>query len=167
MILKRDFTTNPRCTRGRVRVFRRHGVHLCTLAPDHLLFRWLDPPALQQGARFHFEERIAGKLLKKTVMFTRIEPGSLIEFAPTSRLFRMLLPRISFRIRPANGELTVTQDIQLRIGPLAARLNRRELDAVRRQNPRGGRELETVPGTHLTINSFAHLPNRFFCMMAK
>jgi len=66
--------------------------------PDHVLFRWLDPPAVKQGVRFYFEERIAGKLLKKKVVFTRIEPGSLIEFAPTSRLFRVFLPRISFRI---------------------------------------------------------------------
>jgi hypothetical protein len=100
--------------------------------PDHLLFRWLDPPAVQQGVRFHFEERIGGKLLKKTVVFTRIEPGSLIEFAPISRVFRLFLPRISFRIRPTSGGITVTQNIHLRIGPLAAWLNRRELEAVRR-----------------------------------
>jgi hypothetical protein len=47
--------------------------------PDHVLFRWLETPALKEGVRFHFEERIAGKLLKKTVAFTRIEPGSLID----------------------------------------------------------------------------------------
>lgn len=99
--------------------------------PDHVLFRWLDPPAVKEGVRFYFEERIAGKLLKKSVIFTRVEPGSLIEFAPTSRLFRWFLPRISFHIRPAAGGLTVTQELQLRVGPLAARLNRREFDAVR------------------------------------
>lgn len=98
---------------------------------DHLLFRWLDPPALNAGVRFHFEERIAGELLAKTVVFTRVEPGSLIEFAPTSRLFRLFLPRIAFRLTPVEGGLTVTQDIRLRIGPLAARLHRRKLDAVR------------------------------------
>jgi hypothetical protein len=99
--------------------------------PDHVLFRWLDPPSLSPGARFYFEERIAGKLLRKQVVFTRIESGSLIEFAPTSRLFRIFLPRISFLIRQVPGGFTITQDIQLRIGPLAAKLNRRELDAVR------------------------------------
>jgi hypothetical protein len=114
------------------------------LHPDHVLFRWLDPPAVKQGVRFHFEERIAGKLLKKTVMFTRIEPGSLIEFAPTSRLFRVFLPRISFRIRPAGGGLTVTQDIHLRIGPLAAWFNRRELDAVRRHMREEGENLRRL-----------------------
>jgi hypothetical protein len=97
---------------------------------EHVVFRWLDPPALRQGVRFYFEETIGGKLLKKTVAFTRVEPYSLIEFAPTSRLFRLVLPRIAFRITPGDGGFTVTQDIQLRIGPLAARLNRRELDAV-------------------------------------
>jgi hypothetical protein len=99
--------------------------------PDHLLFRWIDPPALKPGVRFYFEERIAGKLLKKKVTFSRIELGSLIEFAPTSRLFRLFLPRISFTVTRAALGFTISQDISLRIGPLAAKLNRRELDAVR------------------------------------
>jgi hypothetical protein len=112
--------------------------------PDHELFRWLDPPAVKQGVRFHFEERIAGKLLKKTVVFTRVEPGVLIEFAPTSRLFRAFLPRISFRITKGDGWLTVTQDVYLRIGPLAAWLNRRELDAVRRHMRQEGENLRRL-----------------------
>jgi hypothetical protein len=113
---------------------------------DHVLFRWLDPPAVKKGVRFYFEERIGGKLLKKTVAFTRIEPGALIEFAPTSRLFRLFLPRISFRIRQANGGIVVTQDIYLRIGPLAARLNRRELDAVRLHMRQEGENMRRLLG---------------------
>jgi hypothetical protein len=112
--------------------------------PDHVLFRWLDAPEVRQGTRFHFQERIAGKLLKKTVVFTRVEMGSLIEFAPTSRIFRLFLPRISFRITPDRGRVRVTQDIQLRVGPLAARLNRRELDAVRRHMREEGENLRTM-----------------------
>jgi hypothetical protein len=112
--------------------------------PDHMLFRWLDAPGLKQGVRFYFEERIAGKLLKKEVAFTRIEPSSLIEFAPTSRLFRLFLPRISFRIQPAGSGFTVTQDIHLRIGPLAAWLNRRELAAVRRHMREEGENLKSL-----------------------
>jgi hypothetical protein len=112
--------------------------------PDHVLFRWLDAPEIGQGTRFHFQERIAGKLLKKTVVFTRIEAGTLIEFAPTSRIFKAFLPRISFRITPSHGRITVTQEIQLRIGPLAARLNRRELDAVRRHMREEGENLRTM-----------------------
>lgn len=98
--------------------------------PDHVSFRWLDQPELRSGVRFHFEERIGGKLLKKSVAFTRIEPASLLEFAPTSRLFRFFLPRISFFVLPAEGGIVVRQEIVLRIGPLAAWLNRRELNAV-------------------------------------
>jgi hypothetical protein len=107
-------------------------------------FQWLDPPAVKEGVRFHFEERIGGKLLKKTVAFTRIEPGSLIEFAPTSRFFRMFLPRISFRIAPAEDGFAVIQDIHLRIGPLAAWLNRRELDEVRRHMREEGENLRRL-----------------------
>jgi hypothetical protein len=124
--------------------FARMESHYEKWHPDHVLFRWLDPPVLKPGVRFHFEERIGGKLLKKTVAFTRVEPGSLIEFAPTSRLFRIFLPRISFLIRRTNGSITVTQDIHLRIGPLAQWLNRRELDAVRRHMREEGANLKQL-----------------------
>jgi hypothetical protein len=112
--------------------------------PDHVLFRWLDPPAVKEGVRFYFEERIGGKLLRKKVAFTRIEPGSLIEFAPTSRLFKLFLPRISFRIKPARSGITVTQDIHLRIGPIAAWLNRREFEAVRAHMREEGERLKRL-----------------------
>ena len=111
---------------------------------DHVSFRWLDPPSLSPGVRFYFEERIAGKLLKKQVVFTRIEKGSLIEFAPTSRLFQLFLPRISFWITQTSGKITITQDIQLRIGPIAARLNQRELDAVRIHMREEGQNLKVL-----------------------
>jgi len=112
--------------------------------PDHLLFRWLDPPAIAPGVRFYFEERIGGELLKKEVAFTRIEPGTLIEFAPTMRLFRLLLPRITFHIRPAQDGFAVTQEIHLRIGPIAAWLNRRMLEAVRRHMREEGENMKRL-----------------------
>jgi hypothetical protein len=112
--------------------------------PDHVSFRWLDKSALQPGVRFYFEERIGGKLLKKSVVFTLIEPGSRIEFAPASRLFRLVLPRISFLISAADGGIVVTQEIVLRIGPLAAWLNRRELDAVRTHMREEGENLKRL-----------------------
>jgi hypothetical protein len=111
---------------------------------DHVVFRWLDKPAMKRGVRFYFEERIGGRLLRKKVAFTRVEPGSAIEFAPTSRLFRLLLPRILFRIEPSERGFTVTQDIHLRIGPLAAWLNRRELEAVRRHMHEEGENLKQL-----------------------
>jgi hypothetical protein len=61
---------------------------------------------------FSFEEVIAGRLLKKNVVFTRIEEGVRLE---------------SIR----EHHYRIIAEIFFRIGPLAARLNRRELDAVR------------------------------------
>lgn len=112
--------------------------------PDHVSFHWLDRPELKPGVRFYFEERIGGKLLKKSVVFTAIDPGSRIEFAPTSRLFRFFLPRITFLISDAGGGVVVTQEIVLRIGPLAAWLNRRELDAVRTHMREEGENLKRL-----------------------
>jgi hypothetical protein len=100
--------------------------------PDHKVFRWTRGKGVKVGNEFYFEEVIAGKLLKKNVVFTRIEEGSRIEFAPTSRLMRLFLPRLVFRLENLGGHhYHFTAEIVLRIGPLAARLNKRELDAVR------------------------------------
>jgi hypothetical protein len=120
--------------------------------PDHVEFRWLDPPALQPGVRFYFAERVGGKLLKKTVAFTRVEPPSLIEFAPTNVIFRFFLPRITFRISSTAEGITVTQEIQLRIGPLATWLNRRELDAVRLHMRQEGDNLKRLLERHDPVN---------------
>ena len=98
--------------------------------PDHLLFRWESEGALTAGRQFYFEERIAGKLLKKRVRFTRIESGR-IEFALTNPLFRLVLPWIAFAIVAEGGQVRVTQTIPIRTGPLGAWLNRREFEAVR------------------------------------
>lgn len=100
--------------------------------PDHKLFRWTRGKGLAVGNEFYFEEVIAGKLLRKKVVFTRIDAGRHIEFAPTFRLMRLFLPRLVFRLeRIADDHWRFIAEIVLRIGPLAARLNRRELDAVR------------------------------------
>lgn len=100
--------------------------------PDHLSFRWVAGRGIAEGVAFHFEERIAGKLLRKTVRLTRVLPGRLIEFAPTNRLFRLILPSITFAIEIDGTEVIVRQTIWLRIGPLGAWLNRREFAAVAR-----------------------------------
>lgn len=100
--------------------------------PDHKLFRWTQGSGLAMGNQFYFEEVIAGKLLKKNVVFTRIEPGSHIEFAPTFWLMRLFLPRLVFRLEASGANrYRFIAEIFLRMGPLAARLNRRGLDAVR------------------------------------
>lgn len=119
--------------------------------PDHLVFRWVDGEGIAEGVVFHFEERIAGKLLRKTVRFTRIVPGRLIEFAPTSFLFRLVLPSIAFAIVPHDDGLTVRQTIRIRIGPIGAWLNRRDFAAVARHMGEEGvnmrRLLEGAPAT--------------------
>ena len=100
--------------------------------PDHKVFRWTLGQGVKLGNRFYFEEVIAGKLLKKSVEFTRIEPDRRIEFAPTFWLLRLLLPRMVFRAEVVDpGAYRFIAEIVLRVGPVAARLNRREFDAVR------------------------------------
>ncbi len=100
--------------------------------PDHKVFRWVRGRGLKVGNAFYFEEVIAGKLLKKEVVFTRIDEGGHIEFAPTFWLMRLFLPRLVLRLEAlGTGRYRVIAEIFLRAGPLAARLNKREFDAVR------------------------------------
>lgn len=100
--------------------------------PDHKLFRWTRGQGLAIGNQFYFEEVIAGKLLKKNVVFTRIDAGTHIEFAPTFWLLRLFLPRLVFRLEAVDGgRYRFVAEIFLRTGPIGARLRRREFDAVR------------------------------------
>lgn len=93
--------------------------------PDHVLFRWEGDGGLRVGNAFYFEERIGGKLLRKRVRFTRIEPGRLIEFALTNPLYRLMLPHISFSVAPEGDGVRVTRRFrsapaQLAPGSIAA-----------------------------------------------
>ncbi len=100
--------------------------------PDHKHFRWTEGQGVKLGNRFYFEEVIADKLLKKSVEFTRIEQDRHIEFAPTFWLMRLFLPRLIFRAEATSpGTFRFFAEIFLRVGPLGARLNKREFDAVR------------------------------------
>lgn len=105
--------------------------HYLAWHPDHVLFRWVRGRGLAEGNIFHFEERIAGKLLRKRVVFTRIVTGEHIEFAPTFWLMRMFLPRMVFRMQRRDGGLEFVAEVHLRMGPLAQWAHRRELQAVR------------------------------------
>ena len=99
--------------------------------PDHVLFRWVSGRGVRKGHVFYFEEYIAGTLLKKTVVFTHVVPNRHIEFAPTFWLMRLFLPRMVFRIEPDADGCRFTAEIHLRMGPLARRLQRRQLQAIR------------------------------------
>lgn len=99
--------------------------------PDHIAFRWTEGDGLERGAEAYFEERIAGKRQEKTVEFVAVSPGRYLEFKPTSFLVGLLMPQISFAIEPRSEGCVLTQRIKIRTGPIGARLNRREFDAVR------------------------------------
>lgn len=114
--------------------------------PDHEAFRWEEGSTLATGATATFTERIGGHRQEKTVRFTAVEPPRYLEFHPTGRLERLLLPHISFTIEPtADGSATtVRQRLRVRTGPIGAWLNRREFDAVREHMREEGRNLKRL-----------------------
>ncbi len=114
------------------RFFEEIEHHYLAWHPDHGLFRWERGRGVKLGNIFYFEERIAGKLLKKRVTFTRVVPNEYIEFAPTFWLMRLFLPCMRFRMVPEAGGCRFIAEIHLRMGPLAQRAHRKELAAIRK-----------------------------------
>jgi hypothetical protein len=110
--------------------------------PDHRLFRWESGKGLEPGVAFYFEEVIGGTLLRKRVVFTRIEADRHIEFTFTNRLLRLILPSIRFMYEPEGEGVRFTQEIRIRTGPVGAWLNRREFDAVRLHMKEEGENLK-------------------------
>ncbi|MFW5911227.1 MAG: SRPBCC family protein [Halolamina sp.] len=113
------------------RFFEEMEQHYGRWHPDHVTFRWVEGDGLEAGAVASFEERIAGKLQQKTVKFVAVTPDRYLAFRPTSRMVRLLMPEISFTIEPRSDGCELTQRIKVRTGPIGARLNKREFDAVR------------------------------------
>lgn len=119
--------------------------------PDHLLFRWETGTGLQEGNEFYFEERIGGQLMKKRVRFTRITPNRHIEFAPTNGLIRLILPRLLFAIEPQGDQCRFIAEIHIRTGPIGAKLNAREFNAVRQHMREEGENLKRLLETQVLV----------------
>jgi hypothetical protein len=112
--------------------------------PDHIKFRWVEGAELEEGGEAYFEERIAGKLQEKTVELVQVNPNRYIEFKPTSLLIGILMPHISFTLKPRGNGCELTQRIKIRTGPIGARVNRREFDAVRTHMREEGENLKRI-----------------------
>lgn len=112
--------------------------------PDHIAFRWLQDGRQAVGNRFHFEERIHGQHLKRTMRYTKVEKDRLIEFVPDNALIRFFLRRVTFIIEQADGRCRFTQEVQIRIGPIGKRLNRAGFEAVENHMREEGENLKAL-----------------------
>ena len=112
--------------------------------PDHRRFKWLEGRGIREGVVFEIEEEIRGKLQKKRLVYTRVINGHHMEFAPASKLARLVLPRIIFKIIPDRDGCRLVQEIHIRIGPVGAWLNRKEFYAVRQHMKEEGEYLKKL-----------------------
>lgn len=113
--------------------------------PDHHGYRWVEGDRCQPGAIFEFDETIGGHQQKKKMRFTRVTADRFLEFEPTNRFIRLLMPRLSFGMEPIDAESCQFEaKIHLRVGPIGARLNRREFDAVRLHMCQEGENLKRL-----------------------
>ncbi|MDZ5812740.1 SRPBCC family protein [Halorubrum sp. AD140] len=126
------------------RFFEEMEEHYERWHPDHVSFRWTEGDGLRRGAEACFEEQIAGKLRRQTVRFVEVTPDRYLEFKPTSRLVALLMPHVSFAIDARADGCVVTQRIKVRTGPIGARLNAREFDAVRTHMREEGENLKRL-----------------------
>jgi len=151
-VILRDTTDVQASPEAVFEFFEEMERHYLRWHPDHKLFRWVRGRGLEEGNVFYFEEVIAGKLLKKEVVFTRIVRHRHIEFAPTFWLLRLFLPRLVFSVETiGTGACRFVAEIHLRMGPLAAKLNQRELDAVREHMRVEGVNLKAIVERHAAM----------------
>ncbi len=112
--------------------------------PDHHRFEWIEGRGVAEGVVFQFDEEIAGKSQSREAVYTRVVEGRHIEFAPTSRFLRLFLPRMLFRVVSEGKGSRFIQEVHVRVGPLGARLNRREFEAVRQHMREEGENLKRL-----------------------
>jgi hypothetical protein len=99
--------------------------------PDHLAFEWREGRGLEVGNVFFFEERIGGKVLKKSTRITAVEPSRYFAFTPVNPVMWLFLPRLSFAFEPERGGFVFRAELRMRgIGPMGRKLNRKEFEAV-------------------------------------
>jgi len=115
--------------------------------PDHHYFEWRKGRGCKEGNVFFFDETIAGQRQPKEVIFTRIEPGRAIEFAPTNRFFRLFLPSITFLFEPVEDQSRFVARIALRMGPIARWLHREEFELVLQHMREEGENLKQMVET--------------------
>ena len=130
MILKKSIR-NRTTPETLFRFFEEMETNYTRWHPGHLSFEWIEGRGVKEGVVFVFEEKINGKHIKQNVIYTRVVEERYIEFAPTSRVFRLLLPRMIFRINPEHNECRFEQEIHIRTGPIGRWLNRKEFEAVK------------------------------------
>lgn len=147
MILTDSITIHARPERI-FRFFDEMEGHYLQWHPDHVRFRWISGRGVREGHVFAFEERIAGKLLKKRVVFTRVIPQQHIEFAPTFWLMKVFLPRMVFRVAPQGEGCQFIAEIHLRMGPLAQWAHTKELAAIREHMRVEGLNLKRMVEQH-------------------
>ena len=112
--------------------------------PDHHHFEWRKGRGCLEGNVFFFDETIAGQRQPKEVVFTRVEPDRMIEFAPTNRFFRLFLPSIMFEFQPEGDHTWLVARIALRMGPVARWLHRKEFELVRKHMREEGENLKLM-----------------------
>jgi uncharacterized protein YndB with AHSA1/START domain len=113
--------------------------------PDHVSAGWVYGPPNQAGSILKAVEVMGGHREEHHFEVVSVEP-------PREMVYRIhgpigaLLPKGAFRIEPSNGGSKFTATISYRFGPLAERLYRRRMAALRTHMREEGERLSRSVG---------------------
>jgi hypothetical protein len=112
--------------------------------PDHIVMRWIKGEPFTEGSVVYFEEYLHGELHKAKFICTRVERNRLIEYQspfPWSIIF----PGNQFIIEPVDEKSCIfTATVKVRMGPLSGRLNKRQIEGIKRHMKEEGENLKAI-----------------------
>jgi len=112
--------------------------------PDHVVMRWIKGEPFTEGSIVYFEEYLHGKIHKAKFMCTKAVPNRLIEYKPPFPL-SIIFPGNQFIMEPVDEKsCTFTATVKVRMGPLSGRLNRRQIEGVKRHMKEEGENLKAI-----------------------
>jgi len=112
--------------------------------PDHVVMRWIKGEPFAEGSKAYFEEYLHGKIHKAKFICTKVVPNRLIQYRPPFPL-SIIFPGNQFIIDPIDeGNCIFTATVRARMGPLVKRLNKRQLEGVKKHMKEEGENLKAV-----------------------
>jgi len=106
--------------------------------------RWIKGEPFEEGSVVYFEEYLHGKIHKAKFMCTKVVPNRLIEYRPPFP-WSIFIPGNQFIMEPVDeGSCLFTATIKARMGPLARKLSRKQIEGIKRHMKEEGENLKAI-----------------------
>ena len=114
--------------------------------PDHVVFRWIEGEALEEGATAYSEQYAHGSIHKMKPRFTKVIPNRRVEFSWMNPFHRFFAPRNVWKFESTPGGCRFSAEHDIRLGWISSRMDRvkRGLDAGRQHLKEEGENLKRL-----------------------